>query len=582
MYSIYSTPPSFALIININTVRLLNLPYLRPYWYLSPYLRPYLRPYLIQIRYDSRVKMKRISVSRVSLVVTTGCLLLLLSFKTQIRPALQLLYDSSAETSNDIPPNRAQIHTIIRVEGPKQGKDGSIQDEQSLQKESYLQDDPSLSSTRILLQGNTSSDKNKNKNKNNTATKDNKPIRVSELDEHQIKSENRTEKNQHESGHREDEDSFKSFKPASRQNSTQTITSFQYNGTNSFGACLMWMDDYNRLIEWIAYHYQVLPLRHLVIFRDPKSTLDPSPILDRWRPYMNITYWTDLRQFIYVPSISILSMLQHDPHAHYKKQQGMFNRNCLNHLKRYDWTWTFLSDTDEFLLLNKFAVPNSLEKMKQHGIIMDTLKTAQNSDNSNNNNHNRHKNETKFSFQSETQQRRWGNASKTCVTMMRQQYSSFESRKEVIEKGVPSFFDPYRFQTMRFRYHGKNSMIGKSIVDASRVSVNAYTVMSPHRVIRECGSAYGFKDDLMHVNHYLGSWDYFQRPNDNRGGTQKRYRTFIEKNEHVNASIRSTRADEIRPWLQGFVESFGEETSLSLLQGVGFPYNRTTALPTRN
>ena len=32
-----------------------------------------------------------------------------------------------------------------------------------------------------------------------------------------------------------------------------------YNGTNSFGACLYWMDDYERLIEWIAYHWQVLP-----------------------------------------------------------------------------------------------------------------------------------------------------------------------------------------------------------------------------------------------------------------------------------------------------------------------------------
>jgi hypothetical protein len=216
--------------------------------------------------------------------------------------------------------------------------------------------------------------------------------------------------------------------------------------------------------------------------------------------------------------------------------------------------------------------------MKQHGIIMDTLQTAQNSGNSNN----RQKNETKFSFQSERQQQRWGNVSKTCVTMMRQQYSSFESQKEVIEKGVPPFFDPYRFQTMRFRYHRKNAMIGKSIVDASRVSVNARTVMSPHRVIKECGSAWGFEDDLMHVNHYLGSWDYFQRPNDNRGGTQKRYRSFLEKNEQVNASIRSTRADEIRPWLQGFVESFGKANSLSLLQGVGFPYNRSTALPTRN
>eukprot|EP00980_Cylindrotheca_fusiformis_P024531 scaffold12013_cov163-Cylindrotheca_fusiformis.AAC.1 len=349
-------------------------------------------------------------------------------------------------------------------------------------------------------------------------------------------------------------------------------TSFQYNGSNSFGACLIWMDDYASLIEWIAYHYHVLPLRHLVIFRDPKSAMDPSPILDRWRPYMNITFWTKLSEFTYVPAIQILNMLKHKPAAHHNKQQGMLNRNCLNHLKRHGWTWTFLADTDEFLLLNKFAVPNAREKMKQPGIIMDTLKDVRSSNNANQSN-----NKTSFSFKSERQYRRWGNASNFCVTMMRQQYSSFESPKEVIEADVPPFMDPYRFQTMRFRYHKKNTMIGKSIVDASRVSVDASTVMSPHRVIRECGNPYGFSDDLMHVNHYLGTWEHFRRPNDFRG-VQMRFQKFIELNEAVKVSMQSHRSDEIRPWLQGFVESMGKDTALSLLEGVGFPYNSSTAL----
>lgn len=486
------------------------------------------------------------------------CLLLLQSFKNQINPAFQLMDEpptstesgeqtSIIEANNTVPENTKYFQSpmqelLARHESPiiQEILEGTtkMKGELPAQHESYLKDAASKRrNSDLLLEDRTT----------NGGT-----LLISE-----------TKREQDEAP-----------RPSSGQ-----IRNVEYNGTNSFGACLMWMDDYNRLIEWIAYHYHVLPLRHLVIFRDPKSTMDPSPILDRWRPYMDITYWTSLRQFTYVPAIRILNYLKNDPVQHYKKQQGMLNRNCLNHLKVNNWTWTFLADTDEFLVLNKYAVPNAHEKMKQRGVAMDILKTAQKS--SNNVGDQQDNESNVFSFQSERQQRRWGNATNVCVTMMRQQYSSFESPREMIEASVPSFLDPYRFQTMRFRYHRRKTMIGKSIVDASRVSVDARTVMSPHRVIRECGNPYGFDDDLMLVNHYIGSWDYFQRPNDNRGG-EKRYQKFIESNEQVNASMKSNRANEVRPWLQGFVESFGKEKSLNLLEGAGFPYNSSTALFTHD
>lgn len=34
---------------------------------------------------------------------------------------------------------------------------------------------------------------------------------------------------------------------------------------DGFSACLIFKDDNDRLVEWIAYHYQVLPLRFLVV-----------------------------------------------------------------------------------------------------------------------------------------------------------------------------------------------------------------------------------------------------------------------------------------------------------------------------
>jgi hypothetical protein len=161
---------------------------------------------------------------------------------------------------------------------------------------------------------------------------------------------------------------------------------------------------------------------------------------------------------------------------------------------------------------------------------------------------------------------------------MRQQFSGFESPQEAVTKDVPAFFDPYRFQTMRFRYHRRKTIIGKCIIDASRVSVNVFTRMSQHKLVRGCGSAWGGSDDLMHVNHYLGTWDYFDRPNDSRGG-EDRYKIFMKKNLEVNKSITGRLGDTPRKWLASFLQTFGEERSLVLLEGVGFPYNTKTALP---
>mmetsp|Transcript_38845 Transcript_38845/g.94042 ORF Transcript_38845/g.94042 Transcript_38845/m.94042 type:complete len:82 (+) Transcript_38845:465-710(+) len=52
--------------------------------------------------------------------------------------------------------------------------------------------------------------------------------------------------------------------------------------SDSFSACLLIMDDNHYLIEWLAYHYQVMPLRRLIVLSDPKSRTTPLPILERW------------------------------------------------------------------------------------------------------------------------------------------------------------------------------------------------------------------------------------------------------------------------------------------------------------
>ena len=41
-------------------------------------------------------------------------------------------------------------------------------------------------------------------------------------------------------------------------------------------ACLLIMDSNHLLIEWLAYHYHVLRLRHLIVAVDPRSTTTPT------------------------------------------------------------------------------------------------------------------------------------------------------------------------------------------------------------------------------------------------------------------------------------------------------------------
>ena len=66
----------------------------------------------------------------------------------------------------------------------------------------------------------------------------------------------------------------------------------QSDGTS---ACLLIMDSNHLLIEWLAYHYHVLRLRHLIVAVDPRSTTTPAYILQRWVKRINIQIWHEER-----------------------------------------------------------------------------------------------------------------------------------------------------------------------------------------------------------------------------------------------------------------------------------------------
>jgi len=113
----------------------------------------------------------------------------------------------------------------------------------------------------------------------------------------------------------------------------------------SFGACLKIMDDNHWLVEWIAYHWFVLPLRHLVVYVDPQSATTPQPILDRWKKYIDIhvmskEYW---RAKPRRTNPNIPGVQEHrGPHS-------LFIQDCMQYYRRRNWTWIVITDTDEFI-----------------------------------------------------------------------------------------------------------------------------------------------------------------------------------------------------------------------------------------
>jgi hypothetical protein len=152
----------------------------------------------------------------------------------------------------------------------------------------------------------------------------------------------------------------------------------QLGGKDSFAACLLIKDDnhwreyckeavshavdmaivshlpillfcFVPVIEWLAYHHFVMPLRHLVIAIDPGSKTSPKKILNRWskRDLMKIHIWTDKD---YMPSKTNYKLGMYDNNTHlqaHRVRQANFYRRCNAFLRREGRDWLMFVDTGE-------------------------------------------------------------------------------------------------------------------------------------------------------------------------------------------------------------------------------------------
>jgi hypothetical protein len=323
-----------------------------------------------------------------------------------------------------------------------------------------------------------------------------------------------------------------------------------------FSACLLTMDDNHFLIEWLAYHYHTLPLRHLIVALDPKSRTSPKGIFDRWRNEgMMIDEWGD----------SDFMPLQLDPNENkteiklHNTRQRIFYTKCMKDLHAANRTWTLFLDSDEYLVINQRRRTTRVNvsappppSMKEPGSILRLIQQELS-----------RKNETVLPKKS------------PCIMIPRLRFGSVES--ENMLQGAPAGLNASTFQTLRFRKHAslENFTVNKyakAIFDVSRIKEEDILVMDPHRLVRaHCPEEqlYTKIDDstMFIIHHYLGTWEQYSFRNDVRKQIKEGNRSRMSYDRHKD--VDDGQDDSIRPWLDGFVENKGIELASKLLEGVG-------------
>jgi hypothetical protein len=146
-----------------------------------------------------------------------------------------------------------------------------------------------------------------------------------------------------------------------------------YKKTNkTMSACLLVMDDTIKLTEWLAYHYTVLPLSHLIVAIDPHSLLEEKirSVLDLWKDrlehleiwaqdtWMTLNATAGWRRPIYKGNTTEYErwfINQNSAmgrfHTHNRRQQH-FAVQCMRKMKQLNQSWVLHTDTDEFMQFN--------------------------------------------------------------------------------------------------------------------------------------------------------------------------------------------------------------------------------------
>jgi len=330
---------------------------------------------------------------------------------------------------------------------------------------------------------------------------------------------------------------------------------FEFSAFNeSFSMCGLTLDDTSRLSEWLSYHYFALPLGYLVVAVDPSSQISPSHIFDRWRNRITIIEWNDT-DFLpnpeyYLRKAEDSSQKKTDKH---RERQGHFYRECALHMKRKNRTWTFFYDTDEYVSINKDFFKTSVNPSSKPGHILPYLKEL---------------------TQATNRSREWPYKAfqkfLPCLSIPRAAFSANESSAAERNKDVPAFLNASNFDTLRFRYRStprkSHHGVTKSLIDISQVKPEHFKLGGgAHSGLKSICNPTRFNNyDKMplHIHHFVGSYEaYFFKDDPRRSAASWKALGFTRHDYGQD--------DELRPWIQSFVNFVGEEQAKYLLQDAG-------------
>lgn len=338
------------------------------------------------------------------------------------------------------------------------------------------------------------------------------------------------------------------------------------SANSTFSACLLIKDDNEILNEWLAYHYFVLKLRHLIVAVDPLSSESPSMILQKWQSItdLEVIEWSDPNymphEFLekghpprhemqkdsdFEETLMASDLLEISNHRY---RQRVFLAQCMKKHRQLGHSWVVHIDTDEYVVASKLLRqmrPDyvSIPPMDQPGSVLTLLQQVV------------EKTHSLLNY--------------PCISMLRVIFGSVESHKEFRDQKVPEFYNSTAFETMRWRYHGlphNMSIHGnpKVILDVAAIPEHYFSdvVFSIHRPVMALCSRNSdlifssFRRQPIAVNHYLGSWERYSGRQDKRRSREK---------YDAKANQRRGTDDGIRPWLRGFVETVGDQKAKALL-----------------
>ena len=360
-------------------------------------------------------------------------------------------------------------------------------------------------------------------------------------------------------------------------------------------ACLFLMDDSMRLLEWLAYHYTVLPLGYVMIAMDPDSRHRSRVIriFKQWRRissqlginmvlYLNDTEWLDLkwdegygRDIRNRRNGHVMKWYEtkgeiYRQQAH-KRRQNYFSHHCLRYMKSRNMNWTMLIDSDEFLIYNY------RHAREENTSLYDSTRKGFNRLDIE-----RHRNEVAIiRDRLPPLDRRVTVADflvneaipKPCIKMPGLQFSSQESDQPILVSNYDNDNTTNLLLTLRQRQTGpREGLFSKTMINVSFGSWSHYTfgnvvnVHNPNHLVcgnnGNSGSRADYIASIFRINHYkAGTLQAFlERSGDRRQGNMSLLERFRARD--IEPILYD---DDIVPWVSWFVDKVGVQLANELL-----------------